>query len=239
MTRSALENIAIVLVGTKYPGNLGAVARAMNNMGISDLRLVRPQCAADEESTRMARSGADLLEKARKYSSLRAALRGVRVAVGTTGKTGGHRAEVTSPRKLAPRLLAQAVKQRIALVFGPEDTGLVDQDLELCQLLTRIPTHPRARSINLAQSVMILCYELRQSRPDRVESKTRLAPVEQVEPMYDHLRSALLKIGFLHPQNTSHMMFTLRRLFGRTGLTEADVALLRGLARQIEWYSKR
>ena len=240
MASGPLDRIAIVLVGTKHPGNLGAVARAMRNMGIRELRLAAPRCAVDDESLRMARAaGLEVLERARLYPDLRSALRGVHRVVGTTAKTGGKRGQVLSPRALAPRVLEVAARQKVGIVFGPEDTGLVDDDLLLCQLLLRIPTQPRARSLNLAQAVMVVCYELYLGRLGRKpDARLTLSPVEPVEAMYAALEQALLDIGFLHPKNARHMMFALRRLLGRAGLTAADVGMLRGIARQIAWYSR-
>src|SRR5262245_57603983 len=126
MACAPLDRVAIILVGTKHAGNVGAVARAMTNMGLSDLRLVAPRCTVDEEAARRARAGTPLLERARRFRSLRSALRGVHLAVGTTARTGGNRREVSPPRALVPRVLEAAGPGRSALVFGPEDTGLVD-----------------------------------------------------------------------------------------------------------------
>ncbi len=239
MNRPGLQNIVIILVGTKYPGNIGSAARAMRNMGLQHLRLAAPQCSVDAEAYRLARGGAEILGKARKYRSLQSALRGIRMVVGTSGKTGGNRGQAFAPRALAPRILAHASRQKVGVVFGPEDTGLVDDDLLRCQLLIRIPTHARARSINLAQSVMIVAYELFVARLPRDPARIpRLAPVEQIEAMYSQLEAALLEIGFLYPQNARHMMFALRRMLGRAGLEGQDVGILRGIARQIAWYAR-
>src|SRR5688572_5824331 len=151
MRANPLNNIVIVLIGTKHPGNLGSAARAMHNMGLKHLRLVNPQCTLNEEAYRMARAGEIVLSKAKSYPSFKRALRGVAFTVGTTGKTGGNRSQTRSPRDLAATILARAKQKKVAIIFGPEDTGLVDDDLELCQMLTQIPTHPQARSLNLAQ----------------------------------------------------------------------------------------
>ena len=129
-------------------------------------------------------------------------------------------------------------EQKVAILFGPEDTGLVDDDLRLCQLLIRIPTQHKANSINLAQAVMIVCYEILlgslKREPVRVP---KLASLVQVEAMYDQLEKALLDIGFLQPQNARHMMLTLRQMLGRAGLEPSEVGTLRGIARQIAWYA--
>ncbi len=235
-----LGSVIIILKGTKHPGNIGSVARAMHNMGLTHLRLAAPQCSRNEESERLARAGRTVLENARVFRTLKSATRDLRLLIGTTGKTGGHRTQTLAPRLLAERIVAAAVSQKVGILFGPEDTGLVDADLMPCQLLIRIPTEVNARSINLAQSVMIVSYELFLAHlahePLRLP---RYATVEQVEAMYDQLRKALLEIGFLHEQNAQHMMFALRRLLGRAGLENSDVGMIRGIARQIAWYGRK
>ena len=238
MRANPLNSIVIVLIGTKHPGNLGAVARAMHNMGLKHLRLVSPQCTLDDEAYRMARAGRILLSKAKSYVSFKNALRGISFTVGTTAKTGGNRSQTHSPRILTPTILARAKQQKVGIIFGPEDTGLVDDDLELCQMLAQIPTHPQARSINLAQAVMVMSYELYVGHLEPEPGRSlELASVEQVEAMYAQLKVALTEIGFLRAQNARHMMFALRRLFGRSGLEPSDVAMLRGIARQITWFA--
>jgi tRNA/rRNA methyltransferase len=240
MEADRLKNIVIILVGTKYSGNIGSVARAMQNMGLCQLRLVTPHCRIDREAERMARKGTRILESARRCRSLGTALRGIRLVVGTTGRSGGYRRQAYNPRAIAQKVLAQSGSQKVGIVFGPEDTGLVDNDLILCHRLLRIPTDRRAHSINLAQAVMIVSYELfvaqLQRRPARL---LKLASFDQIEAMYTQLEAALREIGYLHPQNARHMMFRLRQLFGRAGLESPDVALLRGIARQIAWYGTR
>ncbi len=236
MINTSLHNIAIILRGTKYAGNIGSAARAMHNMGLAQLRLVTPHCCIDEEAYRLACGGSPILDRAKTHKSLKSAIKDIHLLIGTSGKTGGKRTHTLNPRALAPKILAQATNQRVGILFGPEDTGLVDDDLLHCQLLIRIPTDSEARSINLAQSVMLVSYELflasLSREPERVP---RLASFEQTEAMYEQLEQSLLKIGFLHAQNARHMMFAIRRLLGRAGLETEDVGILRGMARQIAW----
>jgi TrmH family RNA methyltransferase len=237
---SMLNNIEIILVGTKYAGNLGSVARAMHNMGLGRLRLAAPHCRVDDEAIRMARSGNPVLPAARTFRSLDSALRGIRLVVGTTGKRGGQREQNFSARSLAPEILSHAEKQKVGIVFGPEDTGLVDEDLMRCQWLLRIPTQSQAHSLNLAQAVMIVSYELYLGQlripPERVPA---LAGLDQIEAMYQQLEESLRTIGFLHDDNARHMMSRVRRLLGRTGLERSDVGILRGIARQIAWLGRQ
>lgn len=233
-----MQNIAVILVGTKYPGNIGAAARAMFNMGLNQLILAAPQCRINEESYRMARSGKDILDSAKTCRSVKSALRGIRFPVGTTGRSGGYRAGAFSPRSVAPRILDHAARQKVGILFGPEDTGLVDENLRFCQLLMRIPTRHGAHSINLAQAVMIVCYELFLASLGRKPTCVpKLASLEQTEAMYAQLEKALLDIGFLQHQNAKHMMFAMRKMLGRAGLEASDVSILRGIARQMAWYA--
>jgi tRNA/rRNA methyltransferase len=174
------------------------------------------------------------------FRSLKTALRGIHLLIGTTGKSGGYRAKAHAPRSLSPKILDYVSRQKVGIVFGPEDTGLVDSDLKLCQLLMRIPTQRKAHSINLAQAVMIVCYELFLGEPIHFNtSAPKLASLEQIEAMYSQLERALLEIGFLQPQNARHMMFALRRMLGRADLERSDVGILRGIARQIDWYASK
>ncbi len=235
-----MGNIVIILLGTKYPGNIGSAARAMFNMGLNQLILAAPQCRIEEESYRMATNGRGVLDSARTCRSLKTALREIHFLVGTTGRSGGYRAKARAPRSLVPSILDHAARQKVGIVFGPEDTGLVDDDLKLCQVLMRIPTQRDAHSINLAQAVMIVCYELFLGNMDgRKTPGSKLASLEQVEAMYSQLEKALLDIGFLQPQNAKHMMLTLRQMLGRAGLKASDVGILRGIARQIGWYASK
>jgi TrmH family RNA methyltransferase len=237
-TVMSLENVVIILAGTKHPGNIGSAARAMANMGLSQLILAAPQCSINEESERMAKAGKSVLSSALVCPSLKNALTGIHLLVGTTGKNGGYREEASTPRALIPKILNHAADQKTGILFGPEDTGLVDEDLQLCQHLIHIPTSRKASSINLAQAVMVVAYELMLGSLKREPGHAiKLASLEQTEAMYTQLEKALLEIGFLHPQNSQHMMFAIRKMLGRAGLESSDVGVLRGIARQIGWYA--
>jgi tRNA/rRNA methyltransferase len=235
----SLENIVIILAGTKHPGNVGSTARAMFNMGLNHLILAAPQCSINDESYRLAKAGKGILDSAKTCRSLKSALRGIRLLVGTTGKSGGYRTQASTPRILTPKILDHAKEQKIGILFGPEDTGLIDEDLQLCQFLIRIPTQYKASSINLAQAVMVVSYELHLGNLGREPVRVpKLAALEQAEAMYVQLEKSLFDIGFLQPQNAKHMMITLRQMLGRAGLESSDVGVLRGIARQIDWYAK-
>ncbi|MCS6927755.1 MAG: RNA methyltransferase, partial [Candidatus Binatia bacterium] len=180
----------------------------------------------------------DLLDTMQVYPSLREATADCGWVIGTTCRPGLYRAGAEPPRALAPRILAAAAVNRVALVFGPETHGLVNADLRLCHQLITIPTDPGYPSLNVAQAVVLCCYELFvAAHEEELLPSRQLATAAQQELMYEKLKQAFLKIGFLHPDNPEHIMFAFRRIFGRAGLEERDVRILLGLARQIDWYA--
>jgi TrmH family RNA methyltransferase len=240
-----LQNITIVLVKPQFAGNMGSVCRAMKNMGISKLILVSPaQDPLSPEGKMMATSAKDLLEEARVYSSLEEGLRGFRWIAGTSARKGRNRGPFLAPREICPEIIHHAQSIPVALLFGPEDKGLTNEELAPCQALISLPTHKNLSSLNLAQAVMLLCYELHlalRSHPEEDSSfekpDTMPAEFQKIERMYTHLEGLLQKIGFLDLKNPKRIMHTLRRIFGRANLSDRDVAVLRGIFRQLEWYA--
>jgi len=256
----SLENIRVVLVRPQGVANVGAVARAIKNMGLQELVVVRPAAAvraalstaatgirqrraalpAESQAPAWAHALAvhadDVLRQARSCTSLAEAVADCGLVVGTTCRDGIYRAAAEPPRRLAPRLLAAAQHNRVALVFGPEDHGLSNTDLKACQQLICIPSAPAYPSLNLAQAVMVCCYELFLADGGGAEEVPVLAAAERVTLMLDRLQAALLAIGFLNADNPDHIMFALRRVLGRAQLDDRDVRIFLGLARQIEWY---
>jgi len=232
----SLRNIRIVLVRPRGGANVGAVARAMKNMGLRDLALVRPAMVKQFWSRAMAVHADDVLGQARRHAGLADAVADCGLVVGTTCRGGLYRRTAEPPRAMAPRILAAAESNRVALVFGPEDHGLSNADLKLCQQLITIPTSPDYTSLNLAQAVLVCAYELRLAVGGARAPVHVLAPAERVEFMFQRLQDACLSIGFLHRDNPDHIMFAFRRVLGRAQLEEQDVKIWLGLARQIEWF---
>jgi tRNA/rRNA methyltransferase len=260
MAIDPLRNITIVLVRPQYAGNIGSVCRAMKNMGISRLILVSPgQDPLSAEARMMATSARDILQKAKIYSSLEEALQGFRWIAGTSARKGINRGPFISPREISPEILQHARSIPVAILFGPEDRGLTNRELDPCHALIRIPTHPGLSSLNLAQAVMVMGYELYlasqwelriadcglRKRKGEHKGEARLSPgglpklaeFKKIEGMYNHLEELLLRIGFLDSNNPKRIMHTLRRIFGRANLGDRDVAILRGIFRQLEWYA--
>ncbi len=236
-----LAQVRIVLVQPAGARNLGSIARVMKNMGFRQWVLVDPQCdPLAEEALAMAVHGADLLPQAQRVQTLPEALQGCVQVVGTTGRSGPYPPEwrIQSPRQVFPTLLAHLARGPVALVFGPEDRGLSNAELALCQHHVQIPTAAAYPSLNLAQAVGICCYELRTLLEEGVAASSSplpLAPFEVVEGFFQHLERLLLHIGYLHPHTAERKMRKFRALFQRAGLTMAEVALLRGILRQLGW----
>lgn len=235
------DAIAIVLLGTKYAGNVGSVARCAKNMGISDLIVVRQEHLAIEEMKQMSTHfAADLVDGIRYFASLREALADFNFIVGTTARRGHARGPLISPREAALRVAEKAKNNKVALLFGPEDTGLSNDDLRYCHALVQIPTSAQFKSINLSHAVMILSYEIFVARLNQLEVFTpKLAQSSELEGMYDQLKLLLMKIGFLNPENPDYWMMHLRRLFSRTDLHSKEVKIIRGICRQIDWYAEK
>lgn len=235
----SLENIRIVLVRPKNSGNVGAAARAMRNVGMRRLALVSPLAWSRKRADVMAVHARDVLETMQIHPSLRAAVADCGLVVGTTCRSGLYRDGARPVRSVASPLVSAAASNRVALVFGPEDTGLTNVDLRYCHQLMTIPSDPSFASLNVAQAVLVCCYELFLAAQEPAVAGTvpPLAVAERQELMFELLKNALLKIGFLHADNPDHLMLALRRVFGRAGLEDRDVRILLGIARQIEWYS--
>ncbi len=234
----SLKNFRVVLLSPIYSGNVGAVCRAMKNMGLAHLAIAAPRGPWDlKEARMMALHAYDLFEKRKEYPTLADAVADCGLVAGTTARRGLYRNHARTPRDLAPRLLQAAQKAKVALVFGPEDNGLSNEDLQVCTQVIRIPSSPRYSSLNLAQAVLTVCYDLYaasgQYEPP-VEGSPE-APSAMREQMFAIWREALLDIGFMKGDKADHMMLGLRRILSRGKLTVKDIRILVGIARQARW----
>ena len=230
------EHITIILVRPQSPGNIGAAARAMRNMGLQRLALVTPARFPHPEARMMACGAEDLLQQACVYDSLPAAVATCHWLVGTSARRRHYRKPPLTPRELADKLPALCQHNHVGILFGPEDAGLTTPELNLCHELLVIPTAPDATSLNLAQAVMVVCYEILQGRHQPpARSVPPLAAVADLEAMYQHLHQAFSIRGFAEVSAVDRGLDGLRRIFERAHLEARDVRLLRGLARQLAW----
>ena len=239
--KAKTKNISIVLYKPKYAGNVGSVARAAKNMGVKKILVVGTadldREAMEQRSTHLA---ADVLDQIEYCDSIEAALSGFNYIVGTTARLGKARGPFVSPRKAAQNIADLSQKNKIALLFGPEDTGLANDQLRLCHCVVTIPTSREFTSLNLSQAVMILCYEIFIASPaaaNAAETPPKLALSSETEGMYRQIKDLLGKIGFLNPENPEYWMMDLRRFFSRAGLLSREVKIVRGICRQLEWYA--
>jgi len=230
--------IRVVLVETTHPGNIGATARAMKTMGLSRLYLVSPQCIIDRRAHEMAAGADDVLQQAVVTDSLAAALSGTQMVFGTSARARDLALPGLTPAQVATLMVEKFDDQPIALVFGREHAGLTNDELMHCQYHVHIPTNPAFSSLNLAQAVQIMAYEIRM-RALSPEPHTRnrpqpLATADDLQHFYDHLTRVLLAIDFLKPDNPGRVEHRLRRLFNRTQLEAMELGLLRGILTQVE-----
>jgi TrmH family RNA methyltransferase len=243
-----LDRVRIVLVRPIRPGNLGAVCRAMVNMGLSELVLVSPECARDDEQARgFAARAKPLLERARTVDSVAAALDGCVRTFATSAKGGMYRRQAGVTAAAGAALALDAVSAgRVAIAFGPEDRGLVMRELLEFDRVIEIPADPEYPVLNLAAAATVMCYELRQEflrRAGGVRPALNGEPPasdERKRALYAKLFAALDEIGFFGgQQNPDHLKFALRRIFGRVDLTVNEVDILIGMTQQIRWYVER
>ncbi len=235
-----LDHIAVVLNQPRISENIGAAARAMRNMGIRELVVVDPGKNFDfDPILKLATHAAsDVVASMLLYPTLQAALAPYQFVVGTTARLGGRR-QVADPAAMARKLIPISQENRIALVFGREDRGLSNEDLRLCHGLVNIPTADFS-SLNLAQAVMVLCYEMnRAALEERRPFTPRLANRYELDGMYDQLREILIRICYLNPENPDYWMNHLRNFFTRLGLRAREVSIIRGIIRQVNWYSEK
>ncbi len=237
-----LDNILIILVGTLYAGNIGSVCRAMANMGLRHLVLVAPRLTDDiGEAARLAVHATDILDARKEFASLEEAIADCVAVVGSTARGGLYRATVQPPRQLAPEILRLATTGKVAIVFGREDQGLHNDEVARCTHLIRIPVDPNYQSLNLAQALLIVAYELYSA------TGTYVSPVEEAVPMATQAtkatlmrkwRDAMLDIDFMDEQKADHMMQGFQRIFSRGVKTDPDARIMLGVAHQMQWAGK-
>ena len=232
-----LSNFKIVLVETSHPGNIGAVARAMKNMGMDQLRLVSPKFFPHADATARASGADDVLRAAQVYTSLPEAIGDCQIVLGASARDRTISWPSVTARECANKWVGEVVRENIALVFGRENSGLKNHELDLCHYLLRIPCNPDYSSLNLAAAVQVVCYELFVASGQEYTSaigdrgEEPLATAEQMEAFYGHLYQTMADIGFLHPERSKSIMRRLRRVFNRTQLDVKELDILRGILR--------
>ncbi len=231
--------IRIVLVDTSHPGNIGASARAMKNMGLSSLVLVRPQSHPDPQAAARASAASDLLARARVVATVDEAISDCGLVLGTTARARSANWRVLDARDGAAELVAAGVSRPAAVLFGGERNGLANEELARCHALIRIPCTAEYESLNLAQAVQIVSYEiLMAARNAETRQSIQGAPVpatvEELRALYAHLDGVSRMAGFMHDGNAAQLAPRLQRLFARAVPDEGEVRILRGMLAAIE-----
>ena len=238
-----LDNVGLILVGPRYPENIGAAARIAYNFGIPELTVVTDRKPDQERMLKMATHKAGhLITGMRVVETTAEAASPYNFIVATTARQGRQRVRMQSPRAVMEEIrpLARAANNRIALMFGPENTGLTNEDLDLCQFYSTIPTADFS-SLNLAQAVAIHCYELYMAMVFGSSEPTQpldYANSFDLEGMYGHISEALSEITFLDDNNQVYWMRSIRRFLGRVHLTKKEASLIRGICRKFLWHSR-
>lgn len=229
-----LDRVRVILVRTSHPGNIGATARAMKTMGMSQLVLVDPATFPDPVADARASGALDVLHAAQIVPTLEAALEGTVMSAALTARRRELSVAPVQPRELAPALLQQAATGEVALVFGTESSGLTNHEVALCTQPVTIATNPDYSSLNLASAVQLLCYEVRLAAlnpelPEATEPTADLARHEEIEGFHKHLETVMRAAEFYDPATSRRLLPRIRRMFGRIRLEREEINILRGL----------
>ena len=234
-----LNSVKVVLVGTTHPGNIGATARAMKNMGILDLALVEPKEFPSDVATFRSKAAKDILEKASVHRSLAEAISECELVVGTSARERTVPWPVLNPREAAEEMHKSSLNGKVAIVFGREDRGLTNEELGLCNFHVHIPSDPEYSSLNLSQAVQILAYEIRLSYlQDRHVNKeywdVELANNEQTERLINHMDELMQEVDFYDVENPRKLLVRVRRFFKRSKIDVMEANIFRGLFATIQ-----
>ena len=237
-----LKNIRIVLINTSHPGNIGAAARAMKNMGLSKLYLVEPKDFPSLEAIRRSAGAVDILDDAQVVEDLGQAISGCVWVAGTSARLRTIEWPVLEPDECVVQALEHIEHGEIAIVFGRENNGLTNEEMEKCNVLLHIPTNPEYSSLNIAAAVQVVCYEFRRTlSKDKIAGmkgkkhrQDTVASTDILDGMYEHLHDALQELGFFGTNNPDVMMRRLRGLVNRASATQREVSIIRGICSAIQ-----
>lgn len=239
-----MNNIRIVLVNTSHTGNIGSTARAMKTMGLNDLYLVDPVNAPDGQASALAAGAGDVLANAKTVATLSEAITGCGLVIGTSARSRTHSWPMLNPRECGRKAVAELEKYPVAIVFGRENNGLSNDELQQCHYHVFIPANPEYSSLNLAAAVQTICYEVRMASLEKAgelqNESAEQQPLEDypltedLERFYVHLERTLSGTGFIIPQHPGQVMMKLRRLFNRARVESQELNILRGILTSID-----
>jgi tRNA (cytidine32/uridine32-2'-O)-methyltransferase len=245
-TQAHQSNIKIVLVNTAHPGNIGGAARAMKNMGLSELFLVEPREYPAPRAVWRAAGAREVLTHATVVDSVDEAIADCSLVIGTSARERRIPWPLINPRECGVRVWAEAQKHKVALLFGREDRGLTNDELQKCHYHVHIPSNPEYSSLNLATAVQVLAYEIRMASlanengdlPDLAEWDQPLVNAEDLENFHNHLAETMAELDFYDPENPKQLLTRMRRLFNRLRMDQMEVSILRGLLSAVQRKSK-
>jgi tRNA (cytidine32/uridine32-2'-O)-methyltransferase len=233
-----LDQIRIILINTSHPGNIGSTARAMKTMGLEELYLVSPQQFPHDKAIEMSCGAADILDKAHLVATVEEAIADCTLVVGTSTRLRTIPWPLLTPREIAEKIKLEQPQSEIAILFGREQTGLTNEELELCNLCVQIPANPDYSSLNIAAAVQIICYELRVAALQEIlvadRWDYRLANANEMERFFVHLQEVLIEIDFLKMNAPRKLMTRLRRFFLRARPDVMEMNILRGLLSAVQ-----
>lgn len=231
-----LDNIRIVLINTFHPGNIGAAARAMKNMGLSQLYLVEPRIYPSEEADSRAAGAKDVLDQATVVDTLEEAISDCQLVIGTSARNRSFDLPIFDARTCGEKVVAEAANGKVAIIFGRETMGLHNHELEQCNYHVYIPANPDYPVLNVSAAIQLVCYEIWQaSQQDNKEEAPAEYPLhKEMQLFYEHLESALRKTRFIIPQHEGKVMKKLIRYFNRSRPEQIELNMLRGILRSVD-----
>jgi tRNA (cytidine32/uridine32-2'-O)-methyltransferase len=239
-----LANIDIVMVGTTHPGNIGAAARAMHNMCISNLVLVNPKCPVGEIAYARASGANVILDNRRSASNLQEAVKDCNLVIASSARQRSLAWPEITPTQAAEKISRLEAPSRIALVFGREHSGLTNEELQTCNSMVKIPTNPDFSSLNVASAIQLICYEVfKMNSTPAIPAGPRIqesaASSEEIEGYFQHLEQVMITTEFLDAENPGLLMQRLRRLYQRLELSKNEVNILRGILSSVEKFKSQ
>ncbi|BBB29992.1 tRNA (cytosine(32)/uridine(32)-2'-O)-methyltransferase TrmJ [Neptunomonas japonica] len=231
-----LNNVRIVLINTFHPGNIGAAARAMKNMGLSQLWLVDPREYPSEEADSRAAGAKDVLDNATVVGTLKEAIADCQLVIGTSARNRTFDLPILDARNCAEKITSEAVQGEVALVFGRETMGLLNEELQLCNFHVYIPANPEYPVLNVAQAIQLLSYEIWMAAqtPIKERSESEYPRQNEMELFYTHLETVIRATNFIIPQHEGRAMTKLKRYFNRTRPEKAELGMLRGILASVQ-----
>ncbi|MEH6357465.1 MAG: tRNA (cytosine(32)/uridine(32)-2'-O)-methyltransferase TrmJ [Pseudomonadales bacterium] len=234
-----LKNIRIVLIDTSHPGNIGAAARAMKNMGLDKLYLVAPKKFPDDQAVWRASSAGDVLDKAVVCETLDEALEGCELVLGASARDRSMPWPVMDPRQSAETVMSEPEQHQVAILFGREDRGMTNEELQRCHFHLQIPANPEYTSLNIGAAVQVVCYELRMAMLNKAGLKeawdwdkewdVEAASADEMRYFLEHFEETLLALGVINPKRPRQLMPRMKRLFIRSRMDKMEVSILRGV----------